>query len=102
MSGKTAGQAAYEAYDQGLTEQFDVFPDDPVHVPYANLADAERTCWEAAAQAAIAAYIAANGCDPADARSIIAEAITGAGTAHLLDPGDPDGPRWRKLTGEGA
>lgn len=47
---------------------------------YAELPEDDRADLEAAGMAAVAAYIKANGRDPADVRAVIAEAIVGDDT----------------------
>ena len=74
MSGITAGQAAYEAFQQafpaedwGPWEHLDNLPADEGEI-------AARPGWEAVAKAAVIAYIEANGCDPVDWHAVVAEA----------------------------
>jgi hypothetical protein len=69
------GQAAYEAWHAKLAEHHPVVLALRKPQPWDLLSAEVRAEWEAAATAAVAAYIELNGADPVDARAVIAEAL---------------------------
>lgn len=81
MSEKTPGRAAYEA----------VFPDRSAF-GWDDLPPATHALWESAANAAVAAYIEANGRDPVDLRALVAEILD----AHHTVVSDEQVAIWRE------
>jgi hypothetical protein len=103
VTAATPGQAAYEALHAARGERSG---DVPWCVPWGELnefpgVDIHREDLEVAAQAAIAAYIEANGRDPVDVRSVVAEALAAqdarpapGDVAGLLDPLHALAAKW--------
>jgi hypothetical protein len=95
------GQAAYEAWHAKLAEHHPVVLALRKPQPWDLLSAEVRAEWEAAATAAVAAYIELNGADPVDARAVIAEAlapqpydVTWATGLAAREPDAADGGDW--------